>query len=245
MSTVNESTLESAAVEWLASLGYAVLYGPDIAPDERAAERENYIETHLPNRLKAALARINPHIPVATLEDAFRKLTRLDSPSLVNNNRRFHAFVMEGVPVEYQAPEGRTIHANARLFDWDHPDDNDWLAVNQFTVVGKQQRRADIVLFVNGLPLAVLELKNMANADTTIKDAFDQLQTYKQDIPALFQFNEALVISDGIQARVGTLTSHWEWFMPWRTVEGEAPASVNRLELETLIKGLFEERRFL
>jgi len=220
MSGVNESTLESAALEWLASLGYAVLHGPDIAPEQPAAERTSFAESHLTARLRSALQRINPNLPPATLEDAFRKLTRLDSPSLVENNRRFHVFVTEGVPVEVQA-EGRTVGESVRLFDWEHPERNDWLAVNQFTVIeNHKQRRADVVVFVNGLPLAVLELKNLADQNATIQEAFKQLGTYKQDVPGLFAYNEALVISDGVQARIGSLTANREWFMPWRTVEG-------------------------
>ena len=240
-----ESVVEDAALELFSGLGYTILHGPDIAPGELFAERASYEEVVLAKRLRESLARINPKIPSEAIEEAIRKVLRTESPSPEENNRRFHQFLTDGVAVEYRG-EGRVVHDYVRLVDYDEPQNNDWLAVNQFTVIeDKNNRRPDIVLFVNGVPLVVIELKNLADENATIKDAFNQLQTYKKDIPSLFPFNEALVISDGLEARIGTLTSGREWFMPWRTVEGHDLAAKGSLELEVLIKGVFEKNRFL
>jgi len=217
-----ESLIEQAALAWLESLGYAVLPGLEIAPGEPQAEREDYGQVILERRLRQALQRLNPQAPADVLEDAFRKLTRPDTPSLVAGNHTVHRYLADGVPVEYRRPDGSTGGDLVRVLDYDDPENNEFLAVNQFTVVeDRRERRPDIVLFVNGLPLAVIELKNAAVENATIRSAFNQLQTYKRQIPSLFTFNEALVISDGMQARIGTLTADYEWFMPWRTIEGE------------------------
>lgn len=153
---------------------------------------------------------------------------------------------MDGVEVEYRAADGRIVGDRARLVDFDHPGNNDWLAVNQYTVVeGRQQRRPDVVIFINGLPLALIELKNPADEDATVRTAFNQLQTCKQQIPSIFGFNEILVISDGLAARLGSLTADREWFLPWRTVEGEDLAPATVFQLEVLLLGVFEKRRFL
>lgn len=246
MIRLTESEVESAALSWLASLGYTSIFGPDIAPEEPAAERESFLEVILSRRLHDALRRLNPSIPADALEEAFRKVTRPESPSLLANNRAFHRLLIDGVPVEYQRKDGSIAGDHALLVDFENPENNEFLAVNQFTVVeGQQNRRPDIVIFVNGLPLAVIELKNPADEDATIQTAFQQLQTYKNDIPALFNYNEMLVISDGLEARAGTLTSDWARFMPWRTIDGEDIAPKGRPELDVLIKGVFEKNRFL
>jgi len=244
---MTESVVEEAALAWLAELGYSTLYGPDIAPGEALAERVSYAEPVLQGRLRAALVRLNPHIPAAALDEAARKVLHLDSPNLVENNRRFHTYLIDGVPVEYRRADGTIAGDTAKVVDVLRPDCNDWLAVNQFTVeeMTDHQRRPDIVLFVNGLPLALFELKNAADAGATIKGAFNQFQTYKKDIPSLFHYNEVLVISDGTEARAGTLTSGWEWFMSWKTVDGTALALPSMAQLEVLIRGVFERRRFL
>jgi type I restriction enzyme R subunit len=243
--TFTESTVEEAALEMFSGLGCSILHGPDIAPGELFEERKSYGEVVLVKRLRGALARINPKVPAEAIEEAIRKVVRTESPNLVESNRRFHRFLTDGINVEYRA-EGRIVYDQVRLFDFDEPANNDWLVVNQFTVIeDKNNRRPDIVIFVNGLPLAVFELKNLADENATIRDAFNQLQTYKKDIPSLFPYSEVLVISDGIQARMGTLTSGWERFMPWRTVAGDEVAPAGLLELEVLIRGVFEKRRFL
>ncbi|HOI38179.1 MAG TPA: type I restriction endonuclease subunit R, partial [Bacillota bacterium] len=245
-SNFTESDIERAALAWLKSLGYLILSGPEIAPGEPAAERDNYGQVVLEYRLRQALARLNPQVPTDALEEAFRKLTRPDSPSLVANNHVIHKYLVEGVPVEYQRADGSIGGDLVRIFDYDNPENNEFLAVNQYTVVEDQhERRPDVVLFINGLPVAVIELKNAATENATIWSAFNQLQTYKRQIPSLFAFNEALVISDGVQARIGTLTADREWFMPWRTIEGEELADNRLPQLQVVIEGVFEKRRFL
>lgn len=240
-----ESDVEEASLEWFKDLGYGILNGPTIAPGELLAERTSYNDTILRGRLRPALARINPNIAESTLEDAIAKIGRLEHPSLVDNNHRFHRFLIEGVPVERQR-EGRTIHDQVRLIDFNDPGNNDWVVVNQFTVIeDRHNRRPDVVAFVNGLPLALIELKNLADENATTRDAFNQIQTYKAEIPSIFVHNQVTVISDGVGARAGTLTADWERFMPWRTVDGKDLAPKELPQLEVLIKGIFEKRRFL
>ncbi len=241
-----ESVVEEAALEWLEGNGYTVLAGPVIAPEEPAAERDDYGQVILEGRLRQALARLNPDVPADALDEAFRKLARAELPSLVANNHAVHRYLVEGVPVEYQRSDGSLGGDLVRVLDYEDIENNEFLAVNQFTVVEDQHdRRPDIVLFVNGLPLAVIELKNAADEGADIWRAFNQLQTYKAQIPSLFAFNEALVISDGVQARVGTLTAGREWFMPWRTIEGEELADTRLPQLQVVLQGVFDKRRFL
>ena len=247
MSRFTESVVEEAALEWLGALGYAVLHGPQIAAGETAAERDNsgYRDTILQGRLRAALARLNPGLPAEALEDAWRKLMRLDAPTLIERNRAVHRMLVDGITVEFRRKDGSIGGAQARLIDFDEPVENDWLAVNQFTVAeGQYLRRPDIVLFVNGLPLAVIELKNAADEGADVWAAFRQLQTYQAQIPALFSTNVALVASDGAQARIGSLGAGREWFKPWRTVTGRDEPS-RLAELQVVLEGVFEKRRFL
>jgi len=246
MAHLTESVVEQAALAWLESLGYTILLGPEIAPGELQAERDNYGQVVLERRLRQALQRLNPQVPADAIEEAFRKLTRPDSPSLVANNHLIHKYLVEGVPVEYQRPDGSIGGDLVSVLDYEMPENNEFLAVNQFTVVEDQhERRPDVVLFVNGLPLAVIELKNPADEQADVWKAFNQLQTYKQQIPSLFTFNEALVISDGVQARVGTLTGDREWFLPWRTIKGEELADMRLPQVQVVLEGVFEKRRFL
>ena len=243
--TIYESDIEEASLNWFAELDYTVLHGPDIAPDTPDAERATYKEVILTNRLRDAVARLNPNIPADAQQEAIRKVLNPDSHALVQNNRAFHQMLVDGIEVEYRQLDGTVRGARVRFVDFDTPENNDWLAVNQFTVVETSERRPDIVLFINGLPLAVLELKNPTDEKATVLTAFHQIQTYKQEIPALFTYNEAIVISDGLEARIGSLTADTEWFLPWRTIEGEDEAPSTELELEVLIKGAFEKCRFL
>lgn len=245
LNTIYESDVEEAALNWLADLGYTVLHGPDIAPDTPDAERSIYKEVTLTRRLRDAVARLNPEIPPDAQEEAIRKVLHPDSPALVQNNQTFHQMLVDGIEVEYRQADGTIRGDRVRLIDFDTPENNDWLAVNQFTVMEKSDRRPDIVLFINGLPLAVIELKNPTDEKATVLTAFRQIQTYKQEISTLFTYNEAIVISDGLEARIGSLTADTEWFLPWRTIEGEDKAPPAELELEVLIKGAFEKRRFL
>jgi len=252
MSNFTESEVEDVALSYFEELGYTILHGPDIAPGEPNTERNTPGDVILEGRLRSALAQINPQIPPEALDEVVRQVLRSETQNLIENNRRFHRLLVDGVPVSYQQGVGeatpteyRTVHDQAWLIDWDNPTHNDWLAVNQFTVIEHQNRRPDIVLFINGLPLAVLELKNAAAENADIAAAFNQLQTYKKDIPSLFTYNEALVISDGLTTRIGTLTANRERFMPWRTIDGIDIAPPNTPDLEVVIRGVFEPTRFL
>jgi type I restriction enzyme, R subunit len=210
------------------------------------AERQDYGQVVLEQRLRDALARLNPDLPPEALQDALRKLVNPPGATLEQCNHALHRMLVDGVTVEYRRPDGAIAGAQARVLDFDDPDNNDWLAVNQFTVVeNRHTRRPDVVLFVNGLPLAVIELKNPADEQATIWSAYQQLQTYKREIPSLFLYNEALVISDGLEARIGTLTADRDRFMPWRTITGEAIAPPELPQLEVLVRGVFEPKRFL
>jgi type I restriction enzyme R subunit len=240
-----ESVVEEAALEWLDALGYTVLNGPDIAPDGEAQERESYQQVVLTDRLDDKLRELNPGIPPAALVDARKKLLAPASQSLIVNNRAFHKMLVSGVEVEYSQKDGTIRGARVKVVDFDSPTANEFLAINQYTVKEKKERRPDVVLFINGLPIAVIELKNPADKDATIWKAFDQLQTYKLQIPSLFLTNSLLVISDGTSARIGSLTSDKERFLPWRTIEGEELAPASLSQLEVLLKGAFEKSRLL
>jgi len=243
---ITESVVEQAALAWFESVGWSIKNGAEIAPGELAAERDDYGQVILMQRLRDALARLNPDLPAEALEDAFCKLTRSEGADLITRNRVIHRLLVDGVTVEYRTSEGRIRGAQAQLVDFDEPSNNDWLAVNQFSVVeNKHSRRPDIVLFVNGMPFAVVELKNAADESATIWTAFEQLQTYQAEIPTLFSSNELLVISDGVEARIGALTAGREWFKRWRTISGESLAGAHVPELQTVIEGVFSPRRFL
>lgn len=247
VSAYAESTAEEAALEWLGELGFAVAHGPDLAPDGASPERKTYADVVLIDRLRSALVTINPTIPPEAIDEAIQKLHRIESPSLIENNQRFHRFATEGVDVEFRRPDGSVKGEKVWLFDWANPDKNDWLAVNQYTVQEPrgQARRPDVVIFVNGLPLVVIELKNPADEDATIWTAFNQLETYKQEIASLFVFNELLIITDGMEARMGSLTAARDRFMPWRTIDGEDVAPLSHPQLEVLLKGVFDRSWFL
>ena len=339
-SPFTESVVEDAALEWLGGLGWSVAHGPDIAPEMLSAERTDYNQVILEQRLRDALVRLNPELPPEALDDAIRKLTRPEGPTLEARNRALHRLLVDGATVEFRredlpAPRpgaffvyaircddgsvyiGQTDNldrrwhehrvgtasdhtrkhrpvrlehyeelssreeaverekwlktgygrkwlkreieagrarqaggsiggAQARVIDYDEPENNDWLAVNQYTVIeNKHNRRPDVVLFINGLPLVLVELKNAADENATIWSAFHQLQTYKSELPTLFAYNALLVASDGVEARIGTLTAGQEWFKPWRTIHGEGIAPSTMPELRVMIEGVFDKRRLL
>ena len=230
----------------MGSLGWSVAHGPDIAPDTLAAERDDYGQVVLEQRLHDALAQLNPDLPAEALDDAFRKLVHAEGPTLETRNRAFHRMLVDGVTVEYRTSDGAVRGAQARVIDFDDPANNDWIAVNQFTVVeNKHERRPDIVLFVNGLPLLVIELKNPTDEDATIWTAWQQLQTYKAELPTLFAMNATLIVSDGMEARIGTLTAGREWFKPWRTISGETLATPYLPQLQVMLEGVCAPSRFL
>ena len=241
---VAESVVEQAALAWLEGLDWRIVGGPDIGPDTPGAERGDYGDVVLERRLRDSLARFNSDIPDTALDDAFRRLIRPDGRTLEARNRAFHHMIVDGITVEYVDTDGAVRGDQVRVLDFDAPEANDWLAVNQFTVVeNRRERRPDVVLFVNGLPLGVIELKNPADENATIRSAFRQLQTYQAEIPSLFAFNAVLIVSDGLEARIGTLTASWEWFKPWRTITGETLADPSLPQLQVLVEGVCAPRR--
>ena len=243
---MTEEQLEQETLAWLQDVGYTHRYGPDIAFDGSSPERADYRQVVLPFRLREAINRLNPGIPVASREDAIKQVTDLGIPSLLSANRAFHKLLVGGVPIQYQK-DGETRGDFVRLIDWAQPEKNEWWAVNQFTIKGPHKtRRPDIILFVNGLPLVLLELKNPADENASIWKAFDQLQTYKEQIPDVFQYNEVLVISDGTEALMGSLSANAERFMAWRTIDG---VNIDPLgpfqELQTLVRGVLAPQYLL
>ncbi len=246
MTTLTEADVEQVALDWLQGLAWTVARGPDIAPGTPGAERDDYGQVVLERRLRDALADLNPTLPTDALDDAYRKLTRPQGSSLEARNSAFHRMLGNGVDIEYRDSDGRVRGDQVRVINFENPASNDWLAVNQFSVTeDSHTRRPDVVLFVNGLPLGIIELKNPADEDATIWTAWQQLQTYKAELPTLFSMNEALVVSDGTEARIGTLTAGREWFKPWRTVTGETLADPHVTELQVMLEGAFEPGRFL
>lgn len=240
---MTEDQLEQEALGWLAEVGYSHRYGPDIAPDGDTPERADYRQVLLPFRLREAIHRLNPQIPASAREDAYKQVMELGVPSLLAANRQLHKFLVNGVPVQYPV-EGDTRGDFVRLIDWAEfgksPSRNEWLAINQFSIKGAHHtRRPDIILFINGLPLVLIELKNPADENADIWKAFDQIQTYKEQIADVFQYNELLVISDGSEARLGSLSASAERFMQWRTIDGVTLDPLGQFnELETLVRGL-------
>ena len=241
-----ESDVEQAALAWLESLGWRVVHGPDIAPGEPGAERAVYEGVVLEGRLRNALERLNPGLPAMSIYDALRKLERPEGSTLEARNRSLHRMLVDGVTVEYRGDDGSIHGAQAQMIDFEDPGNNDWLAVNQFTVVeNRHRRRPDIALFVNGLPLLLIELKNAADENATVRSAWRQLQTYKSELPTLFSMNMALIVSDGLEARVGTITGGWEWFKAWRPLPDPAEDESLRPGLQVLLEGVCEPERFL
>lgn len=246
MAFLSEADVERALLAQFASLGYAIAQGDDIGPDGEHAERESYHDVILKKRLTSAVARLNPMLPEPARQEAINQVLQQGLPSLLEENRRLHKLMAEGVGVSHDDSDGSLTGSQVRLFDFHNPANNDWLVVNQFTVIrGQKERRPDVVVFVNGLPLAVIELKAPGSAGAHLRGAYNQLQTYKEDIPALFRTNALLITSDGISARVGSLSANLERFMPWRTTDGKAVAEKDTAELSTLIEGLFEHQRLL
>ena len=243
---MTEDQLEQETLGWLAEVGYSHLYGPDIAHDGDSPERENYRQVLLVERLRHAIARLNPSVPLAAREDALKQVVDLGLPIQLSANRLFHRLLVSGVPVQYQK-DGETRGDFVRLIDWADVRANEWLAINQFSIQGpKHTRRPDIILFVNGLPLVLLELKNPADVNADLVKAFDQIQTYKEQIPDVFHYNEILVISDGSEARMGSLSADIERFARWRTIDGATVDPLGEFnELETLVRGVLQPAMLL
>ena len=243
---INEYEAETAALGWLSNIGWQTAHGPAKAPDTQRAERADYGEVVLEQRLRDALSNLNPSLPASALDDAFRRLTYPEGATLEARNRSFHRMLVAGVTVEYRIGDGAIRGGQARVMDFDDWEANDWLAVNQFTVSeNRNTRRPDIVLFLNGLPLGVIELKNPTDEDATIWTAWQQIQTYQAELPALFSMNGVLIISDGLNARIGALGAGREWFKPWRTISGEVLAGPHLTELQVMLEGVCQPERFL
>ncbi len=242
---MNEETVEQAALDWFRELDYPILYGPDIAPDESFAERNSYSEVILQQRLRKSLKRINPKASPPIIEEAIKRLLSEGSLDLLASNKVMHRHLVNSISIEKTDPEGGIAYEEIKLIDYENPQQNDWVVVNQFTIQGQRERRPDLVVFLNGLPLAVFEFKTISEESVTIKDAFQQFQNYFKDIPSLFLTNELLIISDGHSAKLGALFTKFERFMSWRSVDGENIASRATPELETLIKGVFPKDRLL
>ena len=242
---MNETQLENLCLDWFTENGWEVVHGIDIAPDSSHPLRKDYKQILLEADLQAAFEHLNPHLPASCFEQVLLKLSKPESLDLITNNRAFHRMLLEGVPVTYKKQDD-WIHDHAFLVDFNHVEQNRFVAVNQFTILGiKQPRRPDIICFINGIPYAVLELKSPTDENADIWDAFNQLQTYKEEISDLFVFNEALVVSDGVTARVGSLTASQERFLPWRTIKNEDEKPALEWELETVIRGFFDRELFL
>lgn len=242
---MNETQLENLCLDWFAENGWEVVHGIDIAPDSSNPLRNDYKQIVLEADVQAAFERLNPHLPASCFDQVLLKLSKPESLDLVTNNRAFHRMLLEGVPVTYKKQDD-WVHDHAFLVDFNHVHQNRFVAVNQFTILGiKQPRRPDIICFINGIPFAVLELKSPTDENADIWDAFNQLQTYKEEVSDLFIFNEALVVSDGVTARIGSLTANQERFLPWRTIKNEDDKPALEWELETVVRGFFDRELFL
>ncbi len=245
MTALTESTVELAALGYLRELGYQTAFGPDLAPGADGMERSSYEQVYLYDRLRTAALSINRGVDASLVDQAIKRLERAESQSAIGENFRIHQLLTEGVPVEHRGGDGAVRTTRVWLIDFERPTNNDWLAVNQFTVIENgKNRRPDVVVFVNGLPLGLFELKNLADEHATLKGAWNQLQTYRADIPAIFTPNAITVISDGISAAMSSFTGSFEHYAPWKTIEGRQLIT-NRPALEVLTKGVFDRARFL
>jgi len=242
---INEDQVELLAIDWFKELGYDYLLGYDIAPDSTNPLRDNYQEAIIKSRLNSALQKLNKNLPQSAIDEAIHILSKPQSATLIQNNREFHRLLLQGISIEINTKDGKKGEV-VKIIDFEKVNDNDFLVVNQFTIKGtKGNRRPDLIVFINGLPISVIELKNPADENADIYKAYNQLQTYKDEIEDLFIYNEALIISDGIHARVGSLTGTEEWFMFWRTIKNETDKPILEYELDTLIKGFFNKKFLL
>lgn len=235
-----EAELEETALEWLEEVGYSTVSGSKFEPEQELSSRSSYSDVILVDHLRNALVNVNPSLTIEVIDDAIRQISTLSHPDLMTMNRSFHQFITDGIDVETR--EGtRNTTKKVWLFDFDHPENNEFLAVNQFVIrEGETEKRPDVILFVNGLPLVVLELKNATNENVGTSDAYNQLQTYKSSISNLFKFNEMMIISDGFNAKAGTISSNEERFMVWRTIDGKNETNTSNTQLEVMIKGMLK-----
>ncbi|ACT47132.1 type I restriction endonuclease subunit R [Methylotenera mobilis] len=245
MSKITESDIETLAIERLQALGFSYVYAPDIAPDSTTPERESFAEVLLLSRLRNAITRINPTLPATALDEAIKTIQRISSPELLANNETFHRLLREGVNVSYQK-DGLQRGDLVWLIDFINPQNNDFVVANQFKIIeNNQNKRPDVILFVNGIPLVVIELKNAADENATIKTAYQQLNTYKETIPSLFTYNGFVIVSDGLEAKAGSISAGFSRFMAWKTADGKSEASKLTGQLETLINGMLNKSTLL
>lgn len=245
MNSFNESTVEDAALEYFAELGYQTAWGPNLAPGEDGEERASFEHVYLLDRMRSAVAAVNPSLNSTLIDDAIKKLQRAESQNPIDENFRVHRLLTEGVPVEHRGADGQSRTERVWLVDFEHPERNDWVAINQFTILENgKNRRPDVIVFLNGIPVGLLELKNSADEHATLKNAWNQIQTYRHDIPSVFVPNAVTVISDGISSAISSYTGAFEHYAPWKTIEGREVVT-DLPSLEVLIKGVFDPRRFL
>jgi type I restriction enzyme R subunit len=240
-----EANLEDLVLEFLTEEGWRVVYGPGIAPGELGAERTDYRDVVLVGRLRSSIARLNPALSADAVEAAVKTVLRAESQVVMSENWRAYQLLTQGVPVEYRNADGEIREVRAHLVDWENPGNNDFAAINQFTILGKSERRPDVLLFVNGLPLVLMELKRPGEKNATVRGAFNQVQTYLSQIPDVFSWNQITVISDGVQARAGTFTAAWEHYAPWKTIDGITHAPAGVPQAEVLVRGMFTPERLL
>ncbi len=240
MAVISEDHIEQIIIQEFIELGYSYVNGSDISPEGTAQERE-YNEVVLKNRLHYAISKLNPNVPYEAQEEAVKKLLRTDSPNLFQNNYQVHKYLTEGVDVEYRKGD-RIVGDKVWLIDYENPTNNEFLVVNQFTIIENNvNKRPDLILFLNGIPLVVIELKNAVDENATISSAFNQLQTYKQSISSLFQYNALLIISNGWDALYGSLTSPKQFFVPWKSIDGKIVADENMPQMEVMAKGMLNK----
>ncbi|MBU1855080.1 MAG: type I restriction endonuclease subunit R, partial [Nanoarchaeota archaeon] len=246
MALLTEQDIENATLEMLEELGYQVVHGSDIAPDSENPKRHKWDDVILTDDLKEAVERINPKIPNEAVEEVIKKVKRLNSKNQIKNNEQFHTFLIEGVPLEYRAKNGKITSDYIKLIDFNNPKNNDFKAINQFAIIeNNKHRRPDIIIFINGLPLIIAELKNPSTESADLMSAYKQIQTYKQEIPLIFNYNELIILSDGTYAEIGTLTANKEWFLPWKTVDGEKKAPKTLPQIQVMIEGMFKKNILL
>ncbi|NAS19571.1 HsdR family type I site-specific deoxyribonuclease [Clostridium butyricum] len=239
-----EDQLEEASIEILQELDYEYKFGPDISVDGDASERNNYKDVILEQRVKDALFKLNRSLPDEALEEAYRRIITFNSPSMIEDNRDFHRLLVNGIDISFQNADG-IKYEKAYIIDFEHPEKNEFLVVNQFTIVEHEERRPDLIIFVNGIPLVVVELKSATDENVGIDSAYNQIQTYKHDIPSVFNYNAFCILSDGINAKAGTITSNEERFMNWRSVDGINVESLDVPQYEVLLKGMLQKERLL
>ncbi|KAA8757852.1 type I restriction endonuclease, partial [Paenibacillus sp. UASWS1643] len=239
-----EDLLEQAVIEILQEMDYEYVFGPEIGHGGEYPERNDYREVILNQRLRDALFTLNRHLPEDALEDAYRQIISFNSPSLHENNKQFHKLLVEGIDVSFHQ-DGQIKTEKAMVLDFNQPERNSFVVVNQFTIIEKEERRPDVLIFVNGLPLVVIELKSASDENVGIEQAYNQIQTYKNDIPSLFRYNAFSIISDGINAKAGTITSNEERFMNWRTVDGINIEPLDVPQYEVAIRGMLDKKRLV